>query len=64
MIEARPVWKPLHRQPVFEGCRYYTHSNESTSDRFFETGICLPSGSNMTDADVDRIIDTLCATME
>lgn len=48
-IEARPVWKPLHLQPLFRHCTYYSHSVDySVSDRLFENGICLPSGSNMT----------------
>ncbi|CAM3178741.1 Aminotransferase [Sphingomonas antarctica] len=59
MIEARPLWKPMHRQPVFAGCDYVTEGNASVSDRLFETGICLPSGSNMAPAEIDRIVDTL-----
>jgi pyridoxal phosphate-dependent aminotransferase EpsN len=56
-IEARPVWKPLHMQPLFEGYKYYSHSsNESISDRIFQTGICLPSGSNMPYEDQMRVI--------
>jgi pyridoxal phosphate-dependent aminotransferase EpsN len=56
-IEARPVWKPLHLQPLFEGLKYFTHSEESVSDRLFDTGICLPSGSNMTVEQQQRVID-------
>ena len=48
----------MHRQPVFAGCRYFEHGNESVSDRLFETGLCLPSGSNLSDADVGRVIET------
>ncbi|BBI32099.1 aminotransferase class I/II-fold pyridoxal phosphate-dependent enzyme [Cohnella abietis] len=56
-IEARPVWKPMHRQPLLQGCAYYPHSeNESVSDRLFEQGICLPSGSSLTIRDQDRVI--------
>lgn len=56
-IEARPVWKPLHRQPVFKGCDYYTHEEgNSISDYLFENGICLPSGTNMTGEEQDRVI--------
>jgi pyridoxal phosphate-dependent aminotransferase EpsN len=59
-IEARPVWKPLHLQPLFNNCEYYPHSeNESVSDYIFKYGICLPSGSNLTDADQTRIITTI-----
>ncbi|MFK9089950.1 aminotransferase class I/II-fold pyridoxal phosphate-dependent enzyme [Bacillus salipaludis] len=47
-IEARPVWKPLHMQPIFQGTRYYQHSNsENISEYLFKSGICLPSGSNL-----------------
>ncbi|MEP5731182.1 MAG: aminotransferase class I/II-fold pyridoxal phosphate-dependent enzyme [Sulfitobacter sp.] len=59
MIEARPVWKPLHRQPLFEGATYYTHGNTSISDQFYNTGVCLPSGSNMTPDDIARVTDKL-----
>ena len=57
-IEARPVWKPLHMQPLFKGTAYYSHSdNENVSEQLFKTGICLPSGSNMTEEDQWRVID-------
>jgi len=59
LIEARPLWKPMHLQPVFAGTRYYPHSNVSVSDQLFETGLCLPSGSNMSDAEIARVADTL-----
>lgn len=56
-IESRPVWKPLHLQPVFQGCTYYSHDiNESVSDYLFRDGICLPSGSNMTQEEQERVI--------
>ncbi len=56
-IEARPVWKPLHLQPLFEGAKYYTHAEgNSVSDELFENGICLPSGSNMTVEQQERVI--------
>ena len=55
-IEARPTWKPMHRQPVFADapCRI-----DGTSDRLFATGLCLPSGSSLTDADQDRVIEAI-----
>jgi dTDP-4-amino-4,6-dideoxygalactose transaminase len=55
-IEARPTWKPMHLQPVFADapCRV-----DGTSQRIFETGLCLPSGSSLTDADQDRVIDAI-----
>ncbi|CAG9613436.1 Putative pyridoxal phosphate-dependent aminotransferase EpsN [Bacillus rhizoplanae] len=59
-IEARPVWKPLHMQPLFEGMKYYSHSeNEHVSEQLFKMGICLPSSSNMTDEDQLRVIQCI-----
>ncbi len=63
-IEARPLWKPMHRQPVFADYEYVPHSddrgaNSSVSDDLFETGLCLPSGSNMDDATVLRICEQI-----
>lgn len=55
-IEARPVWKPLHLQPLYSKCSYYTHSLESITDKIFESGICLPSGSNLSESDQDRVV--------
>lgn len=52
-IESRPVWKPMHLQPVFAGCRVY---GGDVSARLFENGLCLPSGSNLSPADQDRVI--------
>jgi pyridoxal phosphate-dependent aminotransferase EpsN len=59
-IEARPVWKPLHLQPVFQGVRYYPHSdNQNISEHLFESGICLPSGSNLREEDQMRVINCI-----
>jgi dTDP-4-amino-4,6-dideoxygalactose transaminase len=59
-IEARHIWKPMHLQPLFKGCRYYAHDeNASFSDRVFATGVCLPSGSNMAEAQQERIVRSL-----
>lgn len=58
-IEARPVWKPMQLQPVFAGTSYFQHDHTSVSQRLFEHGMCLPSGSNLTDDQLDRVIDTL-----
>ena len=56
-IEARPVWKPLHLQPVFEGCKFYAHSeNEVVSEILFERGISLPSDTKMTVEQQERVI--------
>lgn len=59
MIEARPVWKPMHLQPLFKGTTYYSHDNTSISDDLYNSGICLPSGSTMTDDDIARVADTI-----
>ncbi|UPM56569.1 DegT/DnrJ/EryC1/StrS family aminotransferase [Gottfriedia acidiceleris] len=59
-IEARPVWKPLHMQPLFKGVRYYPHEeNNHVAERLFETGICLPSGSNLSFDDQSRVISCI-----
>lgn len=58
-IEARPVWKPMQLQPVFAQCRFFPHEGRSVSQRLFETGICLPSGSNMTQEQQMRVITEL-----
>lgn len=55
-IEARPLWKPMHRQPIFEG---FEAIGGSVSERLFEHGLCLPSGSNLTDGDRQRVIDVV-----
>ncbi|MFC7360052.1 DegT/DnrJ/EryC1/StrS family aminotransferase [Nocardioides astragali] len=56
-IEARPLWKPMHLQPVFAGCPSYTNG---ASERFFRTGLSLPSGSVLTDEQFDRITGAIC----
>jgi dTDP-4-amino-4,6-dideoxygalactose transaminase len=57
-IEARPVWKPMHLQPVFAGAAYYPH-DQSVSQDLFEHGICLPSGTNMTEPQQARVVEKL-----
>ena len=59
MIEARPIWKPMHLQPVFEGCRYFSDGDDSVSDRLFRDGLCLPSGSNLSADQVGRVVGVL-----
>jgi len=59
MIEARPLWKPMHLQPVFRECPYFTHGAQSVSDGLFARGVCLPSGSNLSPQNLDRVVDTL-----
>jgi dTDP-4-amino-4,6-dideoxygalactose transaminase len=55
-IEARPLWKPMHLQPVFHGARAYL---DGTSERLFRSGLSLPSGSKMSDSDFLRVEDAL-----
>lgn len=55
-IEARPLWKPMHLQPVFKDAPSYVNG---VGERLFETGLCLPSGSNLIDADRSRITETI-----
>jgi pyridoxal phosphate-dependent aminotransferase EpsN len=63
-IEARPVWKPLHLQPVFKQRKYYSHcEKESVSETLFNNGLCLPSGSNMTDEDIKTVIHHIKQTV-
>lgn len=59
MIEARPAWKPMHLQPLFKGVKYFKHSNNSFSDEVFKNAFCLPSGSNMDELQVKRVISVL-----
>lgn len=51
-IESRPLWKPMHLQPVFAGAPYY---GQNVAEQLFNNGLCLPSGSNLTAEDLDRI---------
>lgn len=52
-IEARPLWKPMHLQPVFESSPYY---GANVAENLFNNGLCLPSGSNLTDTERTRIL--------
>ena len=51
-IECRPLWKPMHMQPIFESAPFY---GDGTSEKLFEQGLCLPSGSNLTEGDLERV---------
>jgi len=55
-IESRPLWKPMHLQPIFKNYPYY---GGKVSEQFFENGLCLPSGSNLSQMDKNRILDVL-----
>ena len=56
MIESRPLWKPMHKQPVFKNCPAYTNG---VSEAIFKRGLCLPSGPMVTDEDVAYIVDNI-----
>ena len=53
-IEARPLWKPMHLQPVFAANHAF---GGDVSGRLFERGLCLPSGSSLTEDDQDRVVE-------
>lgn len=57
-IESRPFWKPMHLQPVFKDNDYY---GTDVSENLFKSGLCLPSGSNLTAADKNRVLDCILA---
>jgi pyridoxal phosphate-dependent aminotransferase EpsN len=58
-IEARPVWKPMHLQPVFAHCEM---RGGNIAEKIFERGLCLPSGSNLSDEEFQRVVDVVRAT--
>jgi len=55
-IEARPVWKPMHKQPVYKNCPAYVNG---VSEAIFKVGMCLPAGPYVSDDDVHYIVDTI-----
>jgi dTDP-4-amino-4,6-dideoxygalactose transaminase len=55
-IESRPLWKPMHLQPVFAQAPYF---GENVAETLFDKGLCLPSGSNLSTSDLNRITDTV-----
>ncbi len=59
-IESRPIWKPMHLQPYYGECDYFTH-DEDVSKRIFETGLCLPSDTKMTAEQQNRVIEIIKA---
>lgn len=75
-IESRPLWKPMHLQPVFQHYPFYTANSEqntqgdhgkqddSVSSRLFEKGLCLPSGSNLSAQDLERVASAVKAVFE
>lgn len=60
-VEARPLWKPMHLQPVFKGAPFY---GDGSSELLFEQGLCLPSGSNLAEKDFQRIFNVLDQVFE
>lgn len=60
-IEARPLWKPMHQQPVFESCLYY--GSHHVADDLFQKGLCLPSGSCLSEEDLERIVSVVRQTL-
>ncbi len=60
-IESRPVWKPMHLQPIFEA---YDYIGSGVSTDLFENGLCLPSDTKMTDEDLKRVCDTVIRKYE
>ena len=60
LIEARPVWKPMHLQPLFKDAPFFSHAHGvDLSAQLFHAGICLPSGSNLSEKEQDRVINHL-----
>lgn len=59
-IESRPMWKPMHLQPVFQDCPTFLNGQ---AEKLFEEGLCLPSGPNVTLLDVHRVCDVVESTL-
>lgn len=55
-IESRPLWKPMHLQPVFENYPFY---GDSISEKLFDNGLCLPSGSNLNKDELNRVVEII-----
>jgi pyridoxal phosphate-dependent aminotransferase EpsN len=59
-IESRPIWKPMQLQPLFAGCRYFEHEpGLSVSEKLFLQGLCLPSGTNLSEQEQKRIVECI-----
>ena len=64
-IESRPVWKPMHLQPVFEKYGFYTAEKEKPfSETAFETGLCLPSGSSLTEEQQRNVTEIIQSALQ
>jgi dTDP-4-amino-4,6-dideoxygalactose transaminase len=55
-IESRPLWKPMHLQPVFAQNPFY---GDGTSEKLFENGLCIPSGSILTESDLGKVVEVI-----
>lgn len=63
-IESRPVWKPMHLQPLFKEYQFFTNDDEgSVSDQLYYNGICLPSGSSLREEEHERVIECILKTL-
>jgi dTDP-4-amino-4,6-dideoxygalactose transaminase len=60
-IESRPLWKPMHLQPVFKDCPAYT---SGVSEKLFKNGLCLPSGSNLTIEELNRVTTSIKSVIQ
>jgi dTDP-4-amino-4,6-dideoxygalactose transaminase len=60
-IEARPVWKPMHKQPIYQNAPAYVNG---VSEAVFKVGMCLPAGPYVTDEDVHYIVDCIKEAIE
>jgi dTDP-4-amino-4,6-dideoxygalactose transaminase len=60
-IESRPLWKPMHMQPLFEKHPYF---GNGVAMKLFKTGLCLPSGSNLTKANLERVVNVIKAQLK
>ena len=56
-IECRPIWKPMHMQPIFSNCEYI--DNGGVAENLFNRGVCLPSDTKMSDEDINKVIDII-----
>ncbi len=58
-IESRPVWKPMHMQPVFANCDFVKVEENAVSKELFERGVCLPSDTKMTEKEQNKVIEII-----
>ena len=63
-VEARPIWKPMHMQPVFEGCDFISVAEKAVNEDIFARGLCLPSDIKMTEEEQNYVIDIIKSCFE